>query len=68
VRLTVSYKPDNVALRIVNEGALITASSAGRGLNGMRERATALGSTLQSGAAPDGTFVVTAILPVEPAA
>jgi signal transduction histidine kinase len=68
VRLTVSYTPDNVALRIVNEGVPTTASSTGHGLNGMRERATLLGGTLQAGAGPDGTFVVTATLPAEPAA
>ncbi|GAA0484567.1 two-component sensor histidine kinase [Paractinoplanes deccanensis] len=68
VRLTISYTPGKVALRIVNEGAATTAPGNGHGLNGMRERATLLGGTLHAGAAPDGTFAVTATLPAEPAA
>ncbi|MEU8819293.1 histidine kinase [Actinoplanes sp. NPDC048796] len=67
VRLSISYTPGAVALRIVNEVAGTTTAGAGHGLNGMRERATLLGGTLRAGAAPDGTFLVTATLPAEPA-
>ncbi len=38
----------------------------GHGLAGMRERVTALGGTLRTGARPDGGWRVTARLPVGP--
>jgi signal transduction histidine kinase len=36
---------------------------AGHGLTGMRERAALLGGSLSAGPAPDGGFVVSAVLP-----
>jgi signal transduction histidine kinase len=36
----------------------------GHGLTGMRERVALLGGSLSAGPAPDGGFVVSAVLPV----
>ncbi len=44
-------------------GASATGDGSGHGLRGMRERATALGGTLESGPAPDGGWRVQACLP-----
>ncbi|GAA1834587.1 sensor histidine kinase [Pseudonocardia ailaonensis] len=41
-----------------------SGSGKGNGLAGMRERATALGGTLETGPAPGGGFRVAAVLPV----
>jgi signal transduction histidine kinase len=40
----------------------------GNGLTGMRERVALLGGSLSAGPAPDGGFVVSAVLPVGAAA
>jgi signal transduction histidine kinase len=66
VRLTVSYRPGELGLRIVNGGADGTPVDGGHGLRGMRERVGLLGGSLTADRAPDGTFVVAATLPVEP--
>jgi signal transduction histidine kinase len=68
VYLTVSYRPTELGLRIVNEGASGSATGGGHGLRGMRERVALLGGSLHAGAVPDGRFVVEATLPVEPGA
>ena len=39
------------------------ANAGGRGLAGMRERASMLGGELSAAAAPEGGFVVRALLP-----
>ena len=43
-----------------------TAAGGGHGLVGMRERATMLGGSLETGPTADGGFRVTAVLPVSP--
>jgi signal transduction histidine kinase len=67
VRLTIAYRPAELGLRIVNDGAGPAGPGPGYGLRGMRERVSLLGGSLRAGPAPDGTFVVTASLPAEAA-
>jgi signal transduction histidine kinase len=68
VRVTVSYRPGELSLRIINETTSTIAGPQGYGLRGMRERVGLLGGSLRAGPAPDGTFEVTATLPAEAAA
>ncbi|MYV68118.1 sensor histidine kinase, partial [Streptomyces sp. SID2131] len=42
------------------------AGGTGNGLAGMRERAAALGGTIEAGTRPDGGFRVHAVLPLGP--
>jgi signal transduction histidine kinase len=67
VRVTVSYRPGGLGLRIVNETATTTAGPHGYGLRGMRERVGLLSGSLRAGPAPNGTFEVAATLPAEAA-
>lgn len=67
-RVRIAYAPGRLGLRIDDEGPA-TASDAGgggNGLVGMRERAAALGGTIEAGPRPDGGFRVLADLPVQP--
>ncbi|MBU2665322.1 hypothetical protein KOI35_17595 [Actinoplanes bogorensis] len=61
VTLTLSYRPAELGLRVVNAAG--GPAGRGHGLPGMRERAALLGGTLTAGPAGDGTFVVAATLP-----
>jgi signal transduction histidine kinase len=69
VSVTVQHDTDTVTLRVAN-GPFAPAPVApaghrpGHGLAGMRERAELLGGSLSAGPAPDGGFVVRAVLPV----
>jgi signal transduction histidine kinase len=63
----VSYQPDAVVLEIADTGRDRTAGAArpaGHGIAGMRERAAAVGGTLQAGPSADGGFLVRARLPM----
>ncbi|PRY33064.1 sensor histidine kinase [Pseudosporangium ferrugineum] len=62
VQLTVS--DDGAA---APEGTAAGRLGSGRGLTGMRERAEALGGTLEAGPRPGGGWQVTALLPAGPA-
>ena len=65
--VSVRYDPEAVVLEVRDNGSGdangATDDSIGHGLIGMRERAAALGGTLQAGAGPGGGFLVQATLP-----
>lgn len=69
--VSVRYEPDVVVLEVQDNGSGEADGAAGEhnghGLVGMRERAAAVGGTLQAGAAPDGGFRVRATLPTRDA-
>jgi signal transduction histidine kinase len=68
----VSYGADDLVVEIDDDGRGATnatnATGGGKGILGMRERATALGGDLQAGPRPEGGFRVTATLPLDGAA
>jgi signal transduction histidine kinase len=65
--VSVRYEPEAVVLEVQDNGRGAANGAIhdrdGHGLIGMRERATALGGTLQAGVAPGGGFLVHATLP-----
>lgn len=67
-RVRIGYGPGRVQLRIDDEGPATggEAGGSGNGLVGMRERAAALGGTIDAGPRPGGGFRVLATLPVTP--
>ncbi|NUK96846.1 sensor histidine kinase [Streptomyces lunaelactis] len=67
-RVRIAYAPGRLGLRIDDEGPATgsDAGGSGNGLVGMRERAAALGGTIEAGPRPDGGFRVRADLPVQP--
>lgn len=62
----IAYEPGRIRLRIDDEGPATgtDAGGSGNGLAGMRERAAALGGTIEAGTRPDGGFRVRAELPL----
>jgi signal transduction histidine kinase len=63
----VSYQPGALVVEIADDGsgqASGAASPVGSGIAGMRERAAAVGGTLQAGPSVDGGFRVCARLPL----
>ena len=70
-RVDVSYAPDQLTVRIADDGPATRAtppelpgSRVGHGLAGMRERVSMLGGRLRTGPRPSGGFEVTATLPL----
>jgi signal transduction histidine kinase len=66
--VSVGYRPDEVVLEITDNGRAEAADASrtdGHGIAGMRERAAALGGTLQAGPRVEGGFRVRARLPRE---
>jgi signal transduction histidine kinase len=66
----ISYGERDLVVQIDDDGLGATANgvaSAGNGILGMRERAAALGGTVQTGPRPGGGFRVRAWLPVDQA-
>jgi signal transduction histidine kinase len=69
VTVSVGHEAGAVVLRVANGPGRAAGSSGdehgpGHGLTGMRERVALLGGSLSAGPAPDGGFVVSAVLPV----
>ncbi|MFI7316389.1 sensor histidine kinase [Streptomyces venezuelae] len=64
-RVLVRHEAASLTLRIDDDGPATgtDAGGSGNGLAGMRERAAALGGTIEAGPRPDGGFRVTAVLP-----
>nr|WP_223184956.1 sensor histidine kinase [Streptomyces sp. CBMA152] len=65
-RVGVGYTPGMLELRVDDDGPAAPgdAGGSGNGLIGMRERAAALGGTIEAGPRPDGGFRVVARLPL----
>ncbi|MFE3939527.1 ATP-binding protein, partial [Streptomyces goshikiensis] len=65
-RVRVTRSPRLLELRVDDDGPATTedAGGTGSGLIGMRERASALGGTIEAGPRPDGGFRVLALLPL----
>ncbi|HCU96343.1 MAG TPA: two-component sensor histidine kinase [Actinobacteria bacterium] len=73
VTVSVDHEAGAVLLRVVNgpggpAGPSRNERGPGHGLTGMRERVALLGGSLSAGPAPDGGFVVSAVLPLGQAA
>ncbi|GAA0463779.1 sensor histidine kinase [Streptomyces olivaceiscleroticus] len=71
VRVEVNWSPPTLDIRIRNRAPAARRSlshrlSAGRGVIGMRERAKAVGGSLQAGLQPDASFIVAASFPLVP--
>ncbi|MGP4046927.1 sensor histidine kinase [Streptomyces sp. 2A115] len=66
-RVLVDYAGDALKLRIDDDGPATGADAggSGNGLAGMRERAAALGGTIEAGPREDGGFRVRAVLPLK---
>jgi signal transduction histidine kinase len=63
VDVELRYAGDALRLRIRDNGPGLTDRHTGHGLLGMRERAAAVGGSLQTGSAPGGGFRIEAELP-----
>ncbi|WP_395359389.1 sensor histidine kinase [Streptomyces sp. YH02] len=64
-RVRIGYASGHLDLTVDDDGPATgtEAGGSGNGLAGMRERAAALGGTIEAGARPDGGFRVHAVLP-----
>jgi signal transduction histidine kinase len=69
--VTVSHRDGGLLVEVVDDGRAAPApgsgngAGSGQGIVGMRERALALGGTLEAGPRPGGGFRVRATLPVD---
>jgi len=67
--VTVTHHDDRVVVEVLDDGAAPSGNGAvgsGQGIPGMRERARALGGSLEAGPRPGGGFRVRASLPLGP--
>ncbi|MEU2270038.1 sensor histidine kinase [Streptomyces olindensis] len=69
-RVHLAHDTGALRLRVDDDGPATgkDAGGSGNGLAGMRERAAALGGTIEAGPRPDGGFRVLAVLPLTPSA
>jgi signal transduction histidine kinase len=66
VDVTVRYRPDELELEVVDDGAgTATSDGLGHGLVGMRERVKIYGGEMSAEMAPTGGFVLNARLPIQ---
>jgi signal transduction histidine kinase len=66
VQVRVAFDGEQVAIEVRDDGTgRVGTGGSGQGIRGMRERATALGGTLESGPAPGSGWRVSARLPVQ---
>jgi signal transduction histidine kinase len=61
--ISLTYGDESLTVRVDDDGRGPTSNGSGNGIRGMRERAVALGGTLDAGPKPGGGFRVTASLP-----
>ncbi|WP_407554241.1 sensor histidine kinase [Streptomyces sp. Pv4-95] len=70
-RVRLGYAPSELEIRVDDDGPATSEAAepagGGNGLVGMRERAAALGGTVEAGPRPDGGFRVVARIPLAPA-
>jgi signal transduction histidine kinase len=66
-RVHIGHEAGALRLRVDDDGPATGADAggSGNGLAGMRERAAALGGTIEAGPRPDGGFRVLAVLPLK---
>ncbi|MFF5777549.1 sensor histidine kinase [Streptomyces virginiae] len=66
-RIRLVWQPHALELRVDDDGPATGGApdGGGNGLVGMRERAAALGGTVETGPRPDGGFRVVAVLPLK---
>jgi signal transduction histidine kinase len=67
-RVRIAYGEREVAVRVDDDGRGVSPLDdrpGGSGINGMRERAAALGGTFSAGPRPEGGFSVRATLPID---
>ncbi|MFE6527081.1 sensor histidine kinase [Streptomyces sp. NPDC057794] len=67
-RVHLAHDAEVLRLRVDDDGPATGAEAggSGNGLAGMRERAAALGGTIEAGPRPDGGYRVRAVLPLSP--
>ena len=64
--VTVRYRPDELEVEVVDDGAgSATSDGLGHGLVGIRERVKIYGGEMSADTAPEGGFILNARLPVE---
>jgi signal transduction histidine kinase len=61
--VTLTYRPDELAIEVADDGEPPAEPGAGHGLVGMRERAALYGGAVVAGPRPEGGFAVQATLP-----
>lgn len=66
VQVHLTFTDSTAAVRVINDGSLVTTTGEGFGLIGLRERASQLNGTLQATPQPAGGFLLELTLPLAP--